>query len=154
MSTLNKVMLIGSLGKDPDIKQTKAGKPIAMLSLATSESWKDKTTGERKEKTEWHNVVVYNEGLCGVIERYVSKGSKVYVEGRLVTRKWQDKNGSDRYTTEVVLQAFQGQLILLGEKGGGNGDNQRNFQSPSGGLQSPKGNSGGFQHQLDDDIPF
>ena len=112
MSSLNKVQLIGNLGNDPDI--INEGK-IAKFSLATSESWKDKASGERKTKTEWHNIVVYNEGLVGVIQQYVKKGSKVYVEGQLQTRKWEDKDGVTKYTTEIVLQNFNGTLTMLGE---------------------------------------
>ena len=115
MSSLNKVTLIGRVGKDPEIKTSKAGKKLASFSLATSESWKDKQ-GQKQEKTEWHNIVVYNEGIAGVIEKYVHKGSQIYIEGALQTRKWQDKDGKDRYTTEVVLQGFNGQLILLDGK--------------------------------------
>lgn len=122
MASLNKVMLIGNLGKDPEIRKTQSGKPIANFSIATSETWKDKTTGEKKEKTEWHNIVVFNEGLAGVVERYVKKGSKVYIEGALQTRKWQDKDGNDRYSTEIVLQAYNGQLIML--DGRNNSDTQ------------------------------
>lgn len=109
-------MLIGRVGKDPEIHKTQAGKKIASFSLATSETWKDKNTGEKREKTEWHNIVIYNEGIAGVVEKYVHKGSQIYIEGALQTRKWQDKDGKDRYTTEVVLQGFNGQLILLDGK--------------------------------------
>lgn len=115
MSSLNKVTLIGRVGKDPEINTSKAGKKLASLSLATSESWKDKQ-GQKQEKTEWHNIVVYNENLAKIIESYVHKGSQIYIEGQLQTRKWQDKDGKDRYTTEVVLQDFRGQIILLDSK--------------------------------------
>src|SRR5690606_38680220 len=108
--SLNKVMLIGNVGADPEIRRTQDGRPIANLRLATSESWKDKNSGERKEKTEWHTVVCFNEGLCKVIEQYVNKGDKLYIEGSLQTRKWADKDGNDRYSTEIVLQAFNGTL--------------------------------------------
>ena len=134
MSSLNKVTLIGRVGKDPEIKTSKAGKKLASFSLATSESWKDKQ-GQKQEKTEWHNIVIYNEGIAGVIEKYVHKGSQIYIEGALQTRKWQDKDGKDRYTTEVVLQGFNGQLILLDGKAKSN-----NAQS----VTSP----------VDDDCPF
>lgn len=111
--SVNKVILIGNLGGDPEIKRTQDGRPIANLSIATSDSWRDKTTGERKEKTEWHRVVVFNEGICKVAEQYLKKGSKVYIEGQLQTRKWQDKEGKDRYSTEVVLQNFGATLTML-----------------------------------------
>ena len=111
--SVNKVILIGNLGADPEIRRTQDGRPIANLRVATSESWRDKTTGERKEKTEWHRVVIFNEGLCKIVEQYLKKGSKVYLEGALQTRKWQDKDGHDRYSTEVVLQGFNSQLTML-----------------------------------------
>lgn len=117
--SVNKVILVGNLGADPEIRRTQDGKPIANLRLATSESWKDKATGERKEKTEWHRVVVFSEPLCKVIEQYVKKGSKVYVEGSLQTRKWNDKDGVEKYSTEIVLQNYGGILTMLGEAGGG-----------------------------------
>lgn len=117
MSSLNKVMLIGNLGADPEIRRLTSGKPVANLNMATSESWKDKATGEKKEKTEWHRVIIFNEGLCRVVEQYARKGDKIYVEGQLQTRKWQDKDGKDRYSTEVVLQGFNSSLVLLGSKG-------------------------------------
>ncbi len=123
--SVNKVILIGNLGKDPEIRRTQDGRPIANLSVATSESWRDKTTGERKEKTEWHRVVVFNEGLCKIIEQYLKKGSKVYLEGALQTRKWQDKDGHDNYSTEVVLQGFNSQLTMLDGRGGGGGAARR-----------------------------
>ena len=108
--SVNKVILIGNLGKDPEIRRTQDGRPIANLSVATSESWRDKATGERREKTEWHRVVIFNEGLCRIAEQYLKKGSKVYLEGSLQTRKWQDQSGQDKYSTEVVLQGFNSQL--------------------------------------------
>src|SRR5215467_3278876 len=117
--SVNKVILVGNLGKDPEIRRTQDGRPIANLSVATSEAWRDKTTGERKEKTEWHWVVIYSEGLCKVAEQYLKKGARVYLEGSLQTRKWQDQQGQDRYTTEVVLQNFSHQLVMLGGAGGG-----------------------------------
>jgi len=113
MSSVNKVILIGNIGKDPEIRSFANGGRVASFSLATSEAWKDKTTGERKEKTEWHNISVFNDGLIKVIESYIKKGSKVYIEGQLETRKWQDKDGADRYTTEVVLKQFNGVLTML-----------------------------------------
>src|ERR1041385_1725020 len=117
--SVNKVILIGNLGKDPEIRRTQDGRPIANLSVATSETWRDKATGERRERTEWHRVVIFNEGLCRVAEQYLKKGSKVYLEGQLQTRKWQDQSGQDKYTTEVVLQNFNGQLTMLDRAGGG-----------------------------------
>ena len=140
MSSLNKVQLIGNLGNDPDI--INEGK-IAKFSLATSESWNDKTSGEKMTKTEWHNIVVYNEGLVGVIQQYVKKGSKVYVDGQLQTRKWEDKDGATRYTTEVVLQGFNSTLIMLGEK---------NSSQPS--STSSNTPSTDTSTDIDDDIPF
>lgn len=140
MSSLNKVQLIGNLGNDPDI--INEGK-IAKFSLATSESWNDKTSGEKMTKTEWHNIVVYNEGLVGVIQQYVKKGSKVYVEGQLQTRKWEDKDGATRYTTEVVLQGFNSTLTMLGEK------NSNQESKPS--SNEPSTNT---STEIDDDIPF
>src|SRR5512140_100888 len=115
--SVNKVILIGNLGADPEIRRTQDGRPIANLRVATSESWRDKTTGERREKTEWHRVVIFNEGLCKIVEQYLKKGSKVYLEGALQTRKWQDKDGQDRYSTEVVLQGFNSQLTILYTRG-------------------------------------
>jgi single-strand DNA-binding protein len=117
--SVNKVILVGNLGKDPEIRRTQDGRPIANLSVATSENWRDKGTGERREKTEWHRVVIFNENLCKVAEQYLKKGSKVYIEGQLQTRKWQDQSGQDRYSTEVVLQGFRGELTLLDRPGGG-----------------------------------
>lgn len=116
MSSLNKVMLIGRIGKDPEIRNGGNNKPIVSFSLATSETWKDKSTGDKKEKTEWHNVVCFNEGLCRIIEHYVKKGDKIYIEGSLQTDKYTDKNGVERYTTKIVLQNFKGELILLNDK--------------------------------------
>src|SRR3979411_1550713 len=119
--SVNKVILIGNLGADPEIKRTQDGRPIANLRVATSDSWRDKTTGERKEKTEWHRVVIFSEGLCKIAEQYLKKGSKGALEGSLQTRKWQDQSGQDRYSTEVVLQNFNSQLTMLDRAGGGGG---------------------------------
>ena len=119
--SVNKVILVGNLVADPEIRRTQDGRPIANLSIATSESWRDRNSGERKEKTEWHTVVIFNEGLCKVAEQYLKKGSTVYVEGQLQTRKWQDQNGNDRYSTEVVLQGFNSTLTMLGGRGDGGG---------------------------------
>lgn len=117
MASINKVILVGHLGKDPEIRATNSGDKIANLSVATSESWRDKASGERKDKTEWHKVVIFNEGLAKVCESYLRKGSKVYLEGALQTRKWTDKDGAERYSTEVVLQKYRGELVLLDSKG-------------------------------------
>jgi single-strand DNA-binding protein len=146
-----KVILVGNVGKDPEIRHTQDGKAIANITLATSESWKDRATGERKEKTEWHKVVVFNEGLAGIVERYVKKGSKLYVEGTLQTRKWQDKDGSDRYSTEVVLQGFSATLQLLDSAGGN--------REQSGYTPTPHDTAKANAYQpapvdLSDDIPF
>src|SRR5450631_3900520 len=138
--SVNKVILIGNLGKDPEIRRTQDGRPIANLSVATSESWRDKTTGERKEKNEWHRVVVFNEGLCKIIEQYLKKGSKVYLEGALQTRKWTDKDGHERYSTEVVLQGFNSQLTMLDTKGGGGGSAADSSESDFG-SSGPSGGS-------------
>ena len=120
--SVNKVILVGNLGADPEIRRTQDGRPIANFNVATSESWRDRNTGERREKTEWHRVVIFNEGLCKVVENYLKKGSKVYLEGQLQTRKWQDKEGQERYTTEVVLQGFNSSLTMLDGRGEGGGD--------------------------------
>jgi len=152
--SINKVILVGNLGADPEIRQTKDGRPIANLSIATSESWKDKNTGERREKTEWHRVVIFNEGLTRIAEQYLRKGSKVYLEGALQTRKWQDQNGQDKYTTEVVLQGFNGNLTMLD----GRRDGQSNLGGQSDhGASSPMNDGpsgGGGSYELNDDIPF
>lgn len=150
MASLNKVMLIGNLGADPEIKSFQNGGKIANLRVATSESWKDKATGEKKERTEWHSVTVQNEGLVGVVERFLKKGSKVYLEGQLQTRKWQDQSGADRYSTEVVLRGFGGTLVMLDGKPGGGGDYTPS-PTPS---PTPSGETGGAFDDLDDDIPF
>src|SRR5215470_12971876 len=119
--SINKVILVGNLGADPEIRRTQDGRPIVNLRLATSETWRDKTSGERRERTEWHRVVIFNEALAKVAEQYLKKGSKVYLEGQLQTRKWQDQQGQDRYSTEVVLQGFSSQLTMLDRAGGGGG---------------------------------
>lgn len=164
--SLNKVTLIGNLGRDPEIRSTQDGREIANLAIATSESWKDKNTGERKEKTEWHRVAIFNDGLVRVVKNYLKKGSKVYIEGQLQTRKWVDQTGAERYTTEVVLQGYSSSLIMLdGRAGGGAGaeggyGGQQNY-----GNQSFGGNAGGSSlgttkpdaapsYELDDEIPF
>lgn len=154
--SINKVILVGNLGADPEIRQTKDGKAIANLSVATSESWKDRNTGERREKTEWHRVVIFNEGLTRIAQQYLKKGSKVYLEGQLQTRKWQDQNGNDKYTTEVVLQGFNSNLTMLdGRSGGGQSfDRGGNNDRVGGGMSDQGSSSGGQSYDLDDDIPF
>ena len=163
--SLNKVMLIGNLGADPEIRSFQNGGKVANLRIATSESWKDRQTGERKEKTEWHTVAIFSEGLVGVVERFLKKGSKVYLEGKLQTRKWQDQNGQDRYSTEVVLQGPNAVMTMLdGAQGGGGGQRSGGWQQ-GGGQQSGgddnwrsgggSGSGGGSNYDdLDDDIPF
>lgn len=141
---VNKCILIGNVGADPEIRRTQSGSPIANLRLATSESWRDKASGERKERVEWHTISCFNEGLCGVIEKYVRKGSKLYIEGQLQTRKWQDQSGNDRYTTEIVLQGFNGNLVML--------DGKREGDDKPAGDSKPA--AGGFDRRIDDDIPF
>ena len=173
--SLNKVMLIGNLGADPEIRSFQNGGRVANLRIATSETWKDRNTGERQERTEWHTVAIFSEGLVGVVERYLRKGSKVYIEGQLQTRKWQDQSGNDRYSTEVVIRGLGGTLTMLdgasggggggGQRGGGNWDQSGGGQSSGGGdnWRSGGGSSGGGSggsgggsnyDDLDDDIPF
>jgi single-strand DNA-binding protein len=163
--SVNKVILIGNLGADPEIRRTQDGRPIANLRLATSESWKDKTSGERREKTEWHRVVIFNENLCRIAEQYLKKGSKVFIEGALQTRKWQDQSGQDRYSTEVVLQGFRGELTLLDRAGAGGGggdfgaDEGGEFGSPGptrkvAAAAAAGGSRGGAGADMDDEIPF
>lgn len=152
--SINKVILVGNLGADPEIRSTQDGREIANLSIATSDSWKDKVTGEKREKTEWHRVVIFNEGLVRVVKNYLKKGSKVYIEGALQTRKWQDKSGVDKYTTEVVLQGYGGQLAMLDGKGGSDNDN-RTYSTPSDKEPSGSGMAEDFvENDLDDEIPF
>ncbi len=178
--SVNKVILIGNVGADPEIRRTQDGRPIANLRIATSETWRDRNSGERREKTEWHTVVVFNEGLCKVVEQYVKKGAKLYIEGALQTRKWQDQNGQDRYSTEIVLQGFNSTLTMLDGRGegggagsgygGGRGGNAGGNDFGGGGYDDygsqPSGGGGGrssggsgsgggnFSRDLDDDIPF
>ena len=165
--SVNKVTLVGNLGRDPEVRQTQDGRPIVNLSVATSESWRDRSSGERREKTEWHRVVIFNENLARIAEQYLRKGSNVYVEGQLQTRKWTDQQGIEKYTTEVVISRFKGELTLLGNRGdtqhiGTNDALQSDpFQSPQGDIES---NSISMQtpvdgqlppmNDLDDDIPF
>jgi len=156
--SVNKVILIGNLGADPEIRRTQDGRPVANLRVATSETWRDKATGERREKTEWHRVVIFNEGLCRIAEQYLKKGSKVYLEGALQTRKWQDKDGQDRYSTEVVLQGFNSQLTMLDRAGGGTGESSDDFGSSSPSAARERrpamAGAGGKGGDLDDEIPF
>ena len=160
--SVNKVILIGNLGADPEIRRTQDGRPIANLRVATSESWKDKNTGERREKTEWHRVVIFNENLCRIAEQYLKKGSKVFIEGALQTRKWQDQSGQDRYSTEVVLQGFRGELTLLDRAGGGAGSgSDYNAEETGGDFGSPGPTrkvaaraAAGAGADMDDEIPF
>jgi len=160
--SVNKVILVGNLGRDPEIRSTQDGTKVANLSLATSESWRDKNTGERKERTEWHRVVIFNERLVDVVEKYVKKGSKLYVEGALQTRKWTDNTGAEKYSTEVVLQRFRGDLTMLDARGGGGGggiggsspDDMGSSGSGSGGGGMGGSRGGGSSQDLDDEIPF
>ncbi len=158
--SVNKVILVGNLGKDPEVRHTQDGKTIVNLSLATSENWRDKATGERKERTEWHRVVIFNENLAKVAEQYLKKGSTVYIEGALQTRKWTDKDGVEKYSTEVVLQNFRGELTMLGGRGGGAGEgassggDEFGQSSP---MDRPRGATGkaqSFARDLDDEVPF
>lgn len=145
--SVNKVILVGNLGADPEIRRTQDGRPIANLRIATSESWRDRSTGERREKTEWHRVVIFNEGLCKVAEQYLRKGSKVYLEGQLQTRKWQDQSGQDRYSTEVVLQGFNSNLTMLdgrGEGGGQGGGSLPDYGSSGGGFGGGESSGGSY----------
>ncbi|MER9327487.1 single-stranded DNA-binding protein [Mesorhizobium sp. M0152] len=169
--SVNKVILVGNLGADPEIRRLNSGEPVVNIRIATSESWRDKNSGERKEKTEWHNVVIFNEGIAKVAEQYLKKGMKVYVEGQLQTRKWQDQTGADKYTTEVVLQKFRGELQMLDARGQGEGGQVGGYSGGSsrgsdfgqsspgesfnrGGGASKGGGGGGSSRELDDEIPF
>jgi single-strand DNA-binding protein len=161
--SVNKVILVGNLGKDPEIRRTQDGRPIANLSVATSETWRDKATGERKEKTEWHRVVIFNEGLCKIAEQYLKKGAKVYLEGQLQTRKWTDQQGVEKYSTEVVLQGFNSALTMLDGRGGAGGgsfggdDSGGDFGSGGPSSSAPRrvAAAGASRNSdMDDDIPF
>jgi single-strand DNA-binding protein len=168
--SVNKVILVGNLGADPEIRRTQDGRPIVNLRVATTDTWRDKGTGERKERTEWHRVVIFSEGLAKVAEQYLKKGSRVYLEGQLQTRKWQDQGGQDRYSTEVVLQNFSSQMVLLDRAGGGGGggfgsdDNGSDFGAGSGSSSASSGRSAparqpamagaGRRDDMDDEIPF
>jgi single-strand DNA-binding protein len=155
--SVNKVILVGNLGKDPEVRRMQSGDPIVNLSLATSETWRDKASGERKEKTEWHRVVIFNKNLAEVAEKYLRKGSKVYVEGSLQTRKWTDKDGQEKYSTEVVLQNFRGELTMLdgkGGEGGGGGGGGRGSSYGGGGGSGEGPSSFDRSSDMDDEIPF
>jgi single-strand DNA-binding protein len=165
--SVNKVILVGNLGRDPEVRRLNSGDQVVNLSLATSENWRDKQTGERKERTEWHRVVIFNENLGKVAEQYLKKGSKVYIEGQLQTRKYQDKDGQEKYTTEVVLQRFRGELTLLDSRGSAQGGDDYAGGQVSGGRSGEFGRSSpmerrpatagagaGGRGDLDDDIPF
>lgn len=169
--SVNKVILVGNLGRDPEVRSFPNGGKVCNLRIATSETWRDRTTGERKERTEWHSVAIFNENLAKIAEQYLKKGSKVYIEGQLETRKWQDQSGADRYTTEVVLRQFRGELTLLDGRDGGGGsgggyddDRSGGYGGGSGGGSrggSGGGAGGGFgggpgagRSDLDDEIPF
>ncbi len=170
MAGVNKVILVGRLGKDPESKSFANGGSVVQFTMATSETWRDKQTGERKEKTEWHNIVIRNENIGKVAAQYLRKGSEVYIEGALTTRKWQDQNGADRYTTEIVVGPFKGEMTLLGGRDGGGGgsmgggggrgdDGGGGYGAPAGGgfgggAPAPAKRPGAFDDDLDDDMPF
>ncbi|MFC6487668.1 single-stranded DNA-binding protein [Nitratireductor sp. GCM10026969] len=159
--SVNKVILVGNLGADPEIRRLNSGDPVVNMRIATSETWRDRNTGERRERTEWHNVVIFNDNLAKVAEQYLKKGMKVYIEGQLQTRKWTDQSGQDRYTTEVVLQKFRGELQMLDSRGQGGGEGQVGYSGGRGsdfGQSGPAENTGGgggdYSRDLDDEIPF
>jgi single-strand DNA-binding protein len=158
--SVNKVILIGNVGRDPEIRSTNDGTRIANFTLATSDNWRDKASGERRERTEWHRIVIFNDRLTDVVEKYVKKGAKLYIEGSLQTRKWTDKEGQERYTTEVVLQRFRGELTMLDSRGGGGGDFAEEEPAAAGGGYGGAGGgrsgdgSRGRTDELDDEIPF
>ncbi|WP_019961510.1 single-stranded DNA-binding protein [Woodsholea maritima] len=173
MAGVNKVILVGNLGADPEVRRLNSGDPVVNLRIATSDTWRDKSTGERREKTEWHSVVIFNDALAKVAENYLKKGSKVYIEGALQTRKWQDRDGNDRYTTEIILQRYRGELQMLDGRGEGGGQRSGGYDQMSdqsggyneggygGGSRGGQGGGqGGAQREsfasdtLDDDIPF
>jgi single-strand DNA-binding protein len=160
--SVNKVILVGNLGNEPEVRNLPSGGKVVNLSVATSESWRDKNSGERKERTEWHRVVIFSEGLAKVAEQYLHKGSKVYIEGQLQTRKWQDQSGADKYSTEVVLQGFNSNLTMLDGRGGDSEGSSTGFSGPparqsegGGGGRRPAANAPAFESGgMDDDIPF
>jgi len=150
--SVNKVIVMGALGRDPEIRSFQNGGKVCNLSVATSEKWKDKNTGERKEKTEWHRVAIFNEALVRVAEEYLRKGSKVYIEGQLETRKWQDHSGQDRYSTEIALRPYKGELVMIGSASDGGGN--RDAGSGGGYSQEPSWQRSPAHDDLDDDLPF
>ena len=152
--SVNKVILIGNLGKDPEIRNTQDGREIANITIATSENWKDKNTGERKEKTEWHRVVIFNENLVKVVKNYLKKGAKVYIEGALQTRKYTDKDGAEKYSTEIVLQGFNGQLTMLDGKRDDAGSSNSDYGSSQQNYSAPAAQSKPAAELMDDEIPF
>jgi single-strand DNA-binding protein len=161
--SVNKVILIGNLGRDPEVRRLNSGEPVVNLRVATTESWRDKASGERKEKTEWHSVVIFNEGLARIAEQYLKKGSKVYIEGQLQTRKYNDQQGAEKYSTEIVLQRYRGEMTLLDSRGGGQGaEGARDYSGADFGSSSPlerrpapaAGGSKFSSSDMDDDIPF
>ena len=149
MAGVNKVILVGNLGRDPEVRHTQDGRKIVNFSIATSETWKDRQSGERRERTEWHRIVIFNEHLANIAEQYLRKGSKVYLEGQLQTRKWTDNSGQEKYTTEVVLQNYRGELQMLDSRGQGGGGGFDDGGSMGGGAPA-----GGGADDLDDEIPF
>lgn len=154
--SVNKVILVGNLGRDPEVRRLNSGDPVVNLRLATTETWRDKSSGERRERTEWHSVVIFNENLARVAEQYLKKGAKVYIEGQLQTRDWEDQSGQKRYTTEVVLQRFRGELQMLDSRGGGGGAEDRSSGADFG-SSDPMERGGGrpsMKDELDDEIPF
>lgn len=150
--SVNKVILVGNLGRDPEIRTTQDGREIANISVATSESWKDRSTGERREKTEWHRVVIFNDNLVNIVKNYLKKGSKVYLEGQLQTRKWQDQSGQEKYSTEVVLQGFNGVLTMLDTRGSNSNQEHSSYEQNHNNQQ--KSAPAQQEHALDDEIPF
>ncbi|MBL8906066.1 MAG: single-stranded DNA-binding protein [Rhizobiales bacterium] len=158
--SVNKVILVGNLGRDPEVRHTQDGRVIVNLSIATSETWRDKQTGERKEKTEWHRVVIFNENLAKVAEQYLKKGAKVYIEGQLQTRKYTDNAGVEKYSTEVVLQQYRGELTMLDGRSGGAGSGEPSDDfGQAGPMDRPRAQTGGggrqnFSRDLDDEVPF
>ncbi len=157
--SVNKVILVGNVGKDPEVRHTQDGKTIVQLSIATSENWRDKSTGEKREKTEWHRVVIFNENIAKVAEQYVKKGTSLYIEGQLQTRKWTDKDGVEKYTTEVVVQNFKGEMTLLGSRQGGGGDTASSGDDFGASSPMDRPRSGGAKqsfarNDLDDEVPF
>jgi len=156
MGSVNKVILLGNLGRDPEIRSTQSGSKMATFSIATSKRWKDKNTQEQRDKTSWHNIVVFGDGLVDIVEKYVKKGSKIFLEGELQTRKWQDTDGNDRYTTEVVLQGFNSNLTLLDSRNATNNieDQATNTDQTASGFENPTSSKSSDSSESDDDIPF